>query len=322
MSPSGHVETTCTLWNTVKGHEVIQKIVQKRIPEWVNGAHPWQLPLVARTLDQRHSITVTATGDGKSALFYLPLLVHMELAMNPSLWPQMAASAKKSPAAIIVLPVSAIAATLVPEITEKGLTVVTLTKATIDAARRAKQDLFEQAKTANIILLGPEQLLSRRFDLEVLRSREFRARLCLTGIDEVHFVDYWGAGFREAYSQLGYLHARIPSHVPIVCASATITPRFPDIDWTLSCDGKVVVFCRTMELCDRVTAYLRSKLPGSSNKHDIVRVYNSLVAPEDNDITKTLFMSTSSCKVVVATVGFGCGLNLRDVRFSVSLGDP
>lgn len=98
-------------WSTPFGHSVIQKIVKKHVPHWPNGLRDWQVPVVARTLDSIHSMNVTATGDGKSGMYYIPILIHLALAKDPSLWPGMAC--KKYAVGIVVLPINAIATTMV-----------------------------------------------------------------------------------------------------------------------------------------------------------------------------------------------------------------
>lgn len=93
---------------------------------------------------------------------------------------------------------------------------------TIAAAQMLRKDLIKEAKDAHLILLGPEQFLLGQFDLSVLRDSVFRANLIRAGVDEVHVVNVWEESFRLAYAQVRYLWARLPSGVPIVCASATI----------------------------------------------------------------------------------------------------
>jgi superfamily II DNA helicase RecQ len=73
-------------------------------------------------------------------------------------------------------------------------------------------------------LLGPELALSPQFDDEVLKDPNFREKLCLVAIDELHIVDQWGNDFRKAYSQLAILRKCLPRDVPWFGTSATLDP--------------------------------------------------------------------------------------------------
>jgi hypothetical protein len=72
-------------WQDPAGRSAITEIIKKQIPEWKDGLHDWQLDLVARILDGEDIFCCTATGDGKSALFAV-LIVLREVALNPSLY--------------------------------------------------------------------------------------------------------------------------------------------------------------------------------------------------------------------------------------------
>lgn len=73
-------------------------------------------------------------------------------------------------------------------------------------------------------MLGPEVALSPQFDDEVLKDSNFREKLCLVAIDELHVVDQWGNDFRPAYSRLAILRKRLPRDVPWFGTSATLDP--------------------------------------------------------------------------------------------------
>ncbi|KAJ7233352.1 hypothetical protein C8J57DRAFT_1532470 [Mycena rebaudengoi] len=70
------------------GRETIKKIVQKVIPQWKGGLCPVQEDLVAPILDGDDILCCTVTGDGKSAAFYVPILVLNEYNAHPELYPR------------------------------------------------------------------------------------------------------------------------------------------------------------------------------------------------------------------------------------------
>jgi DEAD/DEAH box helicase len=98
-------------WQDPQGQAVIKEIVKVKIPAWKDGLHLWQLELVSRILDGESALCNTATGDGKSAVFGVPLVVLLEMASNPSAYPDLPYRAK--PIGIVVTPTKGLAANIV-----------------------------------------------------------------------------------------------------------------------------------------------------------------------------------------------------------------
>ncbi len=76
-----------SLWQGPEGASVINSIISKRISQWTDGLRLAQLEAVARILDGKDFINCAATGSRKSALFFVPILIHMELSSLPSRYP-------------------------------------------------------------------------------------------------------------------------------------------------------------------------------------------------------------------------------------------
>ena len=62
-------------WQDPGGLATINDIVKKLIPTWTDGLHAVQLELVSAILDGEDVLCFTATGDGKSAAFSIPVLL-------------------------------------------------------------------------------------------------------------------------------------------------------------------------------------------------------------------------------------------------------
>jgi superfamily II DNA/RNA helicase len=107
MDPSG----TCC-WQDPVGRSIIQQFVKARVPEWTNGLYDWQLNVIARVLDREDVLLSTATGDGKSAIFGVPILVLLEIARNPSLYPG-SPRTTEHPVGLVVTPTKGLAANIV-----------------------------------------------------------------------------------------------------------------------------------------------------------------------------------------------------------------
>ncbi|KDR71310.1 hypothetical protein GALMADRAFT_1345788 [Galerina marginata CBS 339.88] len=76
-----------------------------------------------------------------------------------------------------------------------------------------------------IVLISPEQLLSRAFINEVLKDPEFKQRILSVVIDEAHVISHWGSGFRKKYGELGTIRSFLFKSTPIVALSATMPGR-------------------------------------------------------------------------------------------------
>ncbi|KAJ6578934.1 hypothetical protein B0H10DRAFT_1836187 [Mycena sp. CBHHK59/15] len=98
-------------WQTPLGHATIQRIVKAKIPDWKQGLYRWQLTIIAWILDGEDVLCVTATGDGKSALFAVPIIVLLAVAENPAAYPQF--FNQKKPVAIVISPTKGLSANMV-----------------------------------------------------------------------------------------------------------------------------------------------------------------------------------------------------------------
>lgn len=74
------------------------------------------------------------------------------------------------------------------------------------------------------VFTSPEIALSKKFKKNVLDQHLFSDRLCLLAVDEIHLVEEWGKQFRPLYAEIEKVRKRIPTDVPLVGVSATLTP--------------------------------------------------------------------------------------------------
>src|ERR1700683_5688572 len=108
------------------------------------------------------------------------------------------------------------------------LAAIVINSDTIDKARQAGRNLWEEAHTGiTAILLSLEELKSRQFGnlLDSIYSCIFAL-----GVDEVHLLYFW-AIFRPRFHQIGFMQARLPCHAngntPIVTITATLCGGTP-----------------------------------------------------------------------------------------------
>jgi superfamily II DNA/RNA helicase len=103
-------------WQTPRGHAIIQRIVKAKIPGWKDGLFRWQLIIVAWILDGEEVLCVTATGDGKSALFTVPIIVLLEVAANPAVYPGFVNY--RQPVGIVISPTKDLSANMVGRLSQ------------------------------------------------------------------------------------------------------------------------------------------------------------------------------------------------------------
>ena len=87
-------------------------IVKRVIPTWTNGLHAVQLELVSAILDRKDVLCCTATGDGKSAAFSVPILVLLEYNKHPEAYVA-GLPARKRPIGVVVTPTKGLADNIV-----------------------------------------------------------------------------------------------------------------------------------------------------------------------------------------------------------------
>ncbi|KAF5346591.1 hypothetical protein D9758_013448 [Tetrapyrgos nigripes] len=98
-------------WQSSEGQALLNNIIRKRVPQWTDGLKDGQSKVVTRILDGEKVLWIAATGEGKSAAFQVPVLVHEELRRDPELCPGFVA--KEKPIGIVVTPTKGLATNIV-----------------------------------------------------------------------------------------------------------------------------------------------------------------------------------------------------------------
>lgn len=103
-------------WTDDLGRETIQKIVKTCSP-YANGLYSYQLELVSLILDGNDALFISATGDGKSCAFSVPILVLNEYNRHPDLYPS-GLKTVNFPFGIVITPTKGLANNIVSLITD------------------------------------------------------------------------------------------------------------------------------------------------------------------------------------------------------------
>lgn len=95
---------------------------------------------------------------------------------------------------------------------------------------------------------------------------------------------------------------------------------FPDLLPYLNENRKTVIYCATIELSWRVYIFLLRLLPAGPRRQRRIRLYNSLCWPAENEKTVDMVRDDPMCQVIVATVAFGMGFNVKSLLDSIQIG--
>jgi len=185
---------------------ISKKQVEDKITEIFKvRPHKEQIDAIHHLLNYREDLILVAkTGWGKSLIFQsIPIL-------RPS-----------KGICLMIMPL-----TLLEEDQAKHINAVDGCTACVLNAETNEKYLRQKIKSGEYthVLTSPEIALSPSF-LKVLHHKPFIDRLVLVAFDELHVAEQWGKKFRQEYSRLKVLRARIGSKVPWFGTSATLDPE-------------------------------------------------------------------------------------------------
>ncbi|KAJ7635589.1 P-loop containing nucleoside triphosphate hydrolase protein [Mycena polygramma] len=214
-------------WQDPDGLKTLRTIVKTVIPQWKNGLRPMQEELVAPILDGEDILCCTATGDGKSGAFSVPILVLNEYNANRHLYPPNLPTRSPRPVGMVVTPTKGLANNLVSELQKMGISAFAYSHDNLVEARRNGKDLasvIKECSTYQVIFVDPEHLSGKEWRI-ISEWPTFRSSILFFAVDEVHLIKEWGIDFRPCFKLIG-LWARgcLPPSTSILGLSATLAP--------------------------------------------------------------------------------------------------
>ncbi|KAJ6459697.1 hypothetical protein C8R47DRAFT_1226517 [Mycena vitilis] len=177
-------------WQSRIGRDTLQKIVKKVIPTWKEGLRPVQEDMNSAMLDGVNMLCCTATGDGKSATFSVPILALNEYNTNPALYPA-GLPTGKHPVGLVITPTKGLAANIVREIVRMGVSAFTFCRESLAEARRQGinlTDVIKNCEKYQVVCVDPEHLKTKDWR-EISESPVFRSRIIYSVTDEVHLIN-------------------------------------------------------------------------------------------------------------------------------------
>ncbi|KAF8198225.1 hypothetical protein K438DRAFT_1584225 [Mycena galopus ATCC 62051] len=213
-------------WKDDLGQQTIRTIVTKVIPEWKDGLRPVQMDLVSAILDGDDVLCCTATGDGKSAAFSVPILVLKEYNANPILY-LAGLRTRVDPVGVVVTPTKGLASNIVLELGKLHIAVFAYCRESLADARRSGINLTDAIKSCSqwqVVCVDPEHLRDKEWRT-ISEWPNFHAKLLFSATDEAHLINEWGEEFRPDFRLIGqFFRGRFPTSMSVVALSATLAP--------------------------------------------------------------------------------------------------
>ncbi|THV04180.1 P-loop containing nucleoside triphosphate hydrolase protein [Dendrothele bispora CBS 962.96] len=339
-------------WSTQVGIDTLKCVVSQHIPQWTTGLHTWQLETIPIILTRQNLFAIAATGEGKSALYIVPILVHLELSKKSQSYPSFVV--RDHPVVIVVAPTKALSKSIIRELEQFGLSGLsychtTITKYRIKLKKNLEQ-LITECNTWNLICIDPEHLASPEW-ARIIENKTFQSNLTLFTVDEAHLIPAWGC---------------VPDHVPILALTATLaigtsttsicqSLGFLGDSYNLIrhsnehinmqiilqplrklqgvskyaqlldylCDGrKTVIHVNTIPEAYGIYEFLWDYIQNEFDHLQRMWMFHSLCPDDYNQQTFDLIDSDPYLQVVIATTGFTQGVNQKMLLDSILFGFP
>ncbi|KAF8270373.1 P-loop containing nucleoside triphosphate hydrolase protein [Lactarius quietus] len=297
-----------------------------------------QLAAIISTLNGRDAIVLMPTGGGKSLCYQLPAVCR---------------GGKTRGVTIVVTPLKALMEDQVARLRAERIDVMMFTSMDSQDGN-SMQELRTAANKPSLVYTTPEKLCCSEGMKGILKDLHATRQLARFVIDEAHLINTWGRDFRsEGYAALYDLRTEY-SGVPIVALTATATAEaLQDIVTTLSLSDYVllsqsfnrpnlrykiipkkrdvesniidfikgnypnqtgIIYCIARAKTEEVALRLREG--GLEAKH-----FHAKVNPDDKKRIQQLWQN-GECKIIVATVAFGMGVDKANVRFVIHFDLP
>ncbi|KAH9171531.1 P-loop containing nucleoside triphosphate hydrolase protein, partial [Lactarius sanguifluus] len=297
-----------------------------------------QLAAIISTLNGRDAVVLMPTGGGKSLCYQLPAICR---------------GGKTSGVTIVVSPLRALMADQVEALRANRIDVMI-----IGSVESQDGDSMHELRTApnkpSLVYITPEKLCGSESTKGILKGLHSRHQLARFVIDEAHLINSWGRDFRsEGYAALYGLRTEYPG-VPFVALTATATSEaLQDIVTTLGLSDYVllsqsfnrpnlrytiipkkrdvesnivdfiqgnypdqtgIIYCIARAKTEEVAMKLR--MQGINARH-----FHAGIADDDKKRIQQQWQC-GECKIIVATVAFGMGVDKANVRFVIHYDVP
>ena len=296
-----------------------------------------QLEAINATLSGKDAFVLMPTGGGKSLCYQLPSIVR---------------SGYTHGVTVVVSPLLSLMQDQVSHLQKLKIQALLINGETTREHRDFVMQALKGPDVENLVQLlyvTPEMVNKSRAVEQCFISLHRRKKLARIVIDEAHCVSQWGHDFRPDYKSLGEFRKLFPG-VPVMALTATATENVKiDVIQHLGMDGcKIftqsfnrpnllyevrfkdrdslkdianiinnshagqsgIVYCLARMTCEKVAHKLNTEF-GISATH-----YHAGMEPHEKAAVQTSWQQ-GECKVIVATIAFGMGIDKPNVRFVI-----
>ncbi|KIJ69634.1 hypothetical protein HYDPIDRAFT_80648 [Hydnomerulius pinastri MD-312] len=298
-----------------------------------------QLECIVATLDGKDVFYLAPTGGGKSLCFQLPALC---------------VSGKTQGTTFVISPLISLIEDQVSALRNKGINAVRLTSNTEnDEVREAMRMLRSSTEEKpKLVYTTPERLQKSDYLREVVDQLYEEKQLARFVVDEAHVIGSWGRDFRASYAELRVLRDNWPG-VPIMALTGSANKdAIEDIKVNLAMRNPVCLAqsfnrpnlhydvrkkpSKKKDLIQAIAGFIKSQHPTDTGiiyclsreeSEDMAtklreefglqaRHYHAGIASEEKKANQEDW-TAGRCKIIVATIAFGMGIDKSDVRFVI-----
>jgi ATP-dependent DNA helicase RecQ len=290
---------------------------------------PNQREVIEHALAGRHTLAVLPTGLGKSLCYQLPAQMMSGLTL-------------------VISPLIALMQDQVDALVRRGFTNVTSLSSALQPAEVGRRLSEIERGVYKLVYVAPERCDSPRFQ-QLVRQTE----ISLVVIDEAHCISQWGHDFRPHYRTL---LARLPElkRATFLALTATATPEvqkdivsalgLPEVQCIVADFNRPSLYLEAMHIDGREEkdAHLIKLLSPdegaaivyASTRKEATKVFELLQSRKFNVCLYHAGLDTArrneaqqrflqgDCRIIVATVAFGLGIDKPDVRRVVHYNVP
>ncbi|KAF8192288.1 P-loop containing nucleoside triphosphate hydrolase protein [Mycena galopus ATCC 62051] len=214
-------------WRSPEGEAALKAIVTAKIPIWKDGLREQQVQPILHILDGRDVILCTATGDGKSALFTVPIICHMAVNEAPTEFPKFR-GIRARPVGVVITPTKGLARNIVETLSKYNIPALAFDRENTIQAAIQRRNLIDEVSSCSfrVVCVDPEHLKSPSW-FKIFDAPTFQQNLLFVCVEEAHVVREWLI-FRHSYGYIGqFLRGRLRPDISVFGLSATLEPGAP-----------------------------------------------------------------------------------------------